>query len=405
MAEAKRLFGPTVEELNAQLKADQSAFMERAAQLGPDYAAGAGVGSLLGGVVSKMFGIENPQLKKARTLEEIQKKIRADNPGLTDKGAYYDIAASYLAEIPGFENEVMQAQEMANEYRLSEEGRALDTEFKQAQIGKLRAEAEAELLPKAYKPASGVGQLYADLDYATSTGNTAAVASIKKKIAEEEKGKEVTPQNKIDNLILEGLIKQTGGDEIKAANLFEDAKFNKELRKAAAGAGNSLDKALTVLLETNKAKEKETAIRALDTKSYKDDLAARLSETYTGLEGNEEANVLSMTTDHTNAKKHAIRLGLSYEEAEAYADARIEAGIQEVKGAYYGTNKVYKKAPLAKIDGASAALQTPAKDKAKGELPAGSRAGQKVMSGPNAGKYEVLDTSGKLIGYADQGTK
>jgi hypothetical protein len=299
----------------------------------------------------------------------------------------------------------MQAQEMANEYRLSEEGRALDTEYKQAQIGKLRAEAEAELLPKAYKPASGVGQLYADLDYATSTGNTAAVASIKKKIAEEEKGKEVTPQNKIDNLILEGLIKQTGGDEIKAANLFEENKFNKELRKAAAGAGNGLEKALTVLVETNKAKEKENAIKNLDSKSYKDDLKARLSETYTGLEGNEEANVLSMATDHTNAKKHAIRLGLEPDEAEAYADARIEAGIQEVKGAYYGTNKVYKKAPLAKIDGASAASQTPAKAKPSSSLPAGAVPGQKVMSGPNAGKYEVLDKNGKLIGYADQGTK
>jgi hypothetical protein len=404
MAESRRLFGPTVDELNAQLKADQAAYLERANQLGPDAMAGAALGNILGGVVGKVFGIENPALKKARTLEEIQKKIRADNPGLTDKGAYYDIASSYLADA-GYENEAMQAQEMANEYRLSEEGRALDTEYKQAQIGKLRAEAEAELLPKAYKPASGVGQLYADLDYATSTGNTAAVASIKKKIAEEEKGKEVTPQNKIDNLILEGLIKQTGGDEIKAANLFEENKFNKELRKAAAGAGNGLEKALTVLVETNKAKEKENAIKNLDSKSYKDDLKARLSETYTGLEGNEEANVLSMATDHTNAKKHAIRLGLEPDEAEAYADARIEAGIQEVKGAYYGTNKVYKKAPLAKIDGASAASQTPAKAKPSSSLPAGAVPGQKVMSGPNAGKYEVLDKNGKLIGYADQGTK
>ena len=175
MAESRRLFGPTVDELNAQLKADQAAYLERANQLGPDAMAGAALGNILGGVVGKVFGIENPALKKARTLEEIQKKIRADNPGLTDKGAYYDIASSYLADA-GYENEAMQAQEMANEYRLSEEGRALDTEYKQAQIGKLRAEAEAELLPKAYKPASGVGQLYADLDYATSTGNTAEVA-------------------------------------------------------------------------------------------------------------------------------------------------------------------------------------------------------------------------------------
>ena len=400
MAESKRLFGPTVEELNAQLRDDQAAFMERANQLGPSYAAGAGVGSLLGGVVSSVFGIENPALKKARTLEEIQKRIRADNPGLTDKGAYYDIAASYLADA-GFDNEAMQAQEMATEFRTSQEDKALDTEYKQAQIGNLRSEAEARLLPKEYKPASGVGQLYADLDNAIASNNTAAVTSIKKKIAEEEKGKEVNPQNKIDSLILEGLIKQTGGDEIKAANLFEENKFNKELRKAAAGSDNGLSKALEILVETNKAKEKETAIKNLDTKGYKDDLKARLSETYTGLEGNEEANVLSMTTDHINAKKHAIRLGLKYEEAEAYADARIQAGIQEVKGAYFGTNKVYKKAPLAKIPGVSTqpAAETPAKSDTG--LPPGSKAGKKVTSGPYAGKFEVFDSKGVLIGYTD----
>jgi hypothetical protein len=299
----------------------------------------------------------------------------------------------------------LEAMNMANEWRISQEDKALDTEYKQAQIGNLRSEAEARLLPKEYKPASGVGQLYADLDNAIASNNTAAVTSIKKKIAEEEKGKEVTPQNRIDSLILEGLIKQTGGDEIKAANLFEENRFNKELQKEAAGSGNGLAKALEILVETNKAKEKETAIKNLDTKGYKDDLKARLSETYTGLEGNEEANVLSMATDHTNAKKHAIRLGLKEDEAEAYADARIEAGIQEVKGAYFGTNKVYKKAPLAKIDGATATAPSPAKAKASAGLPPGSKAGKKVTSGPNAGKVEVLDKSGKLIGYADQGTK
>lgn len=77
-------------------------------------------------------------------------------------------------------------------------------------------------------------------------------------------------------------------------------------------------------------------------------------------------------------------------------------GIQETPGRLYGTNKSYKSSPLTKIQGAPAA-ETPAK--VKSELPAGARAGQKVMSGPNAGKVEVLDSSGKLIGYADQGTK
>jgi hypothetical protein len=401
---ADTLFGPTPAELEALLRADKQAFLDRAATVSPAYSAGAGVGNLLGGVVSSIFGLENPELKKARVMQEIQKKIRTENPGLTDKGAYYDIAASYLDEA-GLSEDAFKAQNLANEYRVAQEDRALNTEYKQAQIGNLESEAQARLLPKAYKAASSIGQLKQDRANFLAQGDTESVADIDKAIAAEQAGKAVTPQNKIDGLILEGLIKQTGGDEIKAANLFEENKFNKELRKAAAGAGNGLDKALTVLFETNKAKEKETAVKNLDTKSYKDDLAARLSETYTGLEGNEEANVLNMTTDHINAKKYALKRGYNEDEAEDYANKRIEAGIQEVKGAYYGTNKVYKKAPMPKIDIAPTSSETPAKDKARSELPAGARAGQKVMSGPNAGKYEVLDKNGKLLGYADQGTK
>lgn len=404
MAESRRLFGPTVEELNAQLKADQAAYLERANQLGPDAMAGAALGNLLGGVVGKVFGIENPQLKQARVMQEIQKKLRAENQGTMDKGSYYDQAAYYFDEA-GMPDKALEAMEMANEWRTSQEDKALDTEYKQAQIGNLKSEAEARLLPKPYEAASPVGKLRADLAYAKSIGDDDTVKAIEAEIKTETEGKAVTPQNKIDSLILEGLIKQTGGDEIKAANLFEENKFNKELRKAAAGSDNGLSKTLEILVETNKAKDKETAIKNLDTKGYKDDLKARLSETYTGLEGNEEANVLSMTTDHINAKKHAIRLGLNDDEAEAYADSRIQAGIQEVKGAYYGTNKVYKKAPLAKIPGTS--TQPAAETSAKSDtgLPPGSKAGKKVMSGPNAGKVEVLDKSGKLIGYADQGTK
>lgn len=349
---AETLFGPTPEDLQRQYYNDRQSYLDRAAQLGPSQSAGAAIGTLLGGVVGSIFGIENPELKEARVMQDIQKKLRAANQGTMDKGSYYDQAAYYFDEA-GMPTKALEAMNMANEWRISQEDKALDTEYKQAQIGNLRSEAEARLLPKEYKPASGVGQLYADLDNAIASNNTAAVTSIKKKIAEEEKGKEVTPQNRIDSLILEGLIKQTGGDEIKAANLFEENRFNKELQKEAAGSGNGLAKALEILVETNKAKEKETAIKNLDTKGYKDDLKARLSETYTGLEGNEEANVLSMTTDHINAKKHAIRSGLSEEDAEDYANKRIEAGIQEVKGNWYGSNKVYTKVPLAKIPGAS----------------------------------------------------
>jgi hypothetical protein len=365
---ANTLFGPTPEDLQKQYYADRQAYLDRAAQLGPSQSAGAAIGTLLGGVVGSIFGIENPELKKARVMQDIQKRIRAENPGLTDKGAYYDIVASYLDEA-GLSDKAFEAQNLANEYRVSQEDKALNTEYKQAQIGNLKSEAEARLLPKPYEAKSNVGKLRSDLAYAKSINDTETVKAIQAEIDTETAGKKLKPQEKADQVIYDALIKQYGGDETKAALAFNNISVEQKMKIAAAGAGNGLDKALTVLLETNKAKEKETAIKNLDTKGYKDDLKARLSETYTGLEGNEEANVLSMATDHTNAKKHAIKLGLSDDEAEAYANDRIQAGIQEIKGAYYGTNKVYKKAPLAKIPGVSTQPAAASESKGPAKVP------------------------------------
>jgi len=397
MAETKRLFGPTVEELNAQLKADQSAFMDRAAQLGPDYAAGAGVGSILGGVVGKMFGIENPALKKARTLEEIQKKIRADNPGLTDKGAYYDIAASYLADA-GYENEAMQAQDLATEYRLSEESRALDTRYKEAKTLNEESEAQARLMPKPYEVKSPIGKLRADLAYAKANGDTDTVKAIEAEIAAETQSKLPKIEDKVDKIIYEGLVKQYGGDVTKAANAFNRISVNQKKEIARAGAGDSLSKALQVLTKQSEVQDRQASIKTVDTKLYTENLSAQLNETYPDVSEAEQAKML---TDYKNAKKHALRSGYSEDEAEAYAEERISKGIMVEKGRFMDSS-VYKSSPLTKIQGTPAA-ETPAK--AKSELPAGARAGQKVMSGPNAGKVEVLDSSGKLIGYADQGTK
>ena len=95
---ADNLFGPTPEELQALLREDRQAFLDRAATVSPAYSAGAGVGSLLGGVVSSIFGLENEKVKEARVMQEIQKKLRAANQGTMDKGSYYDQAAYYFDE-------------------------------------------------------------------------------------------------------------------------------------------------------------------------------------------------------------------------------------------------------------------------------------------------------------------
>jgi hypothetical protein len=391
---ADTLFGPTPAELEALLRADKQAFLDRAATVSPAYSAGAGVGNLLGGVVSSIFGLENPELKKARVMQEIQKKIRIENPGLTDKGAYYDIAASYLDEA-GLSEDAFKAQNLANEYRIAQEDRTLNTEYKQAQIGNLESEAKARLLPKPYEVKSPIGKLRADLAYAKSIGDTDSVKAIEADIAAETQSKMPKVEDKVDKLIYEGLVKQYGGDETKAANAFSRITVNQKKEIQAAGAGESVSKALQMILENSKVQDKQTSIKNVDSKGNTETLSAQLNETYPDVTEAEQAKML---IDYKNAVKYGLRSNMTEDEAVAYADKRIADGIKIQKGRFMDST-VYKSTPLSKMPA------EPAKEKSGGELPPGSRVGQKVMSGPNAGKVEVLDTSGKLIGYADQGTK
>lgn len=386
MAESRRLFGPTVEELNAQLKADQAAYLERANQLGPDAMAGAALGNLLGGVVGKVFGIENPALKKARTLEEIQKKIRIENPGLTDKGAYYDIAASYLADA-GYENEAMQAQEMATEFRTSQEAKDLETRYTQAKIGNLESEAQARLAPKPYEAKSNIGKLRADLAYANSIGDTETVKAIQAEIDTETAGKKLKPQEKADQVIYDALVKQYDGDETKAALAFNEISVDQKMKVAAAGAGNSLDKALTVLLETTKARDKENAIKAVDSKNYSETVGDKLREMYPDLN---EADSNRLIIDYKNAKKKALKAGKEEDEAESFAEETVAKRITSKSGFLgLGGSQSYTK-PAAGVT-----LPPPAP-----ALPKDAKLGKIVTQGQYKGKREVY-SNGKLIGYSD----
>lgn len=383
---ADTLFGPTPEELQALLRADKQAFLDRAATVSPAYSAGAGVGNLLGGVVSSIFGLENPELKKARVMQEIQKKIRAENPGLTDKGAYYDIAASYFDEA-GLSEEAFKAQNLANEFRIAQEDRDVNTRLKQAQIGNLESEAQSRLLPKPYEAKSNVGKLRADLAYAKSIGDTETVKAIQAEIDTETAGKKLKPQEKADQVIYDALVKQYDGDETKAALAFNEISVDQKMKVAAAGAGNSLDKALTVLLETTKAKDKENAIKAVDSKNYSETVGDKLREMYPDLN---EADSNRLIIDYKNAKKKALKAGKEEDEAESFAEETVAKRITSKSGFLgLGGSQSYTK-PAAGVT-----LPPPAP-----ALPKDAKLGKIVTQGQYKGKREVY-SNGKLIGYSD----
>lgn len=147
MAETQSLFGPTPADLRAARQAQQAAFLERASQVNPAYSAGAGVGSVVGSIVGSVFGVENPELTKAKQMEEIQKEILAENPTISDQGMYYDVAASKFYD-RGYLKEFAEAKAKADAYRKEQLQLDLENRVKESQIEKNTAE-KASALPSA----------------------------------------------------------------------------------------------------------------------------------------------------------------------------------------------------------------------------------------------------------------
>lgn len=113
------VFGPTPEELQ-RLRAQQD--QERAmfaARVSPSFASGYGMGSLLGGVVANIFGIEDPELKKARDIKQIFNELSAE--GMTGDQAVMLDQLSYRLQEKGYGNESFTAASMANQARVNQQ--------------------------------------------------------------------------------------------------------------------------------------------------------------------------------------------------------------------------------------------------------------------------------------------
>lgn len=121
MAEKSLLgvFGPTPEELQklrAQQEQERSMFASR---ISPSYSAGYGLGTLLGGVVSSVFGLEDPELKKARDIKQIFNDLTAE--GMTGDQAVMLDQLSYRLQEKGYGNESFTAATMANQARVNQQ--------------------------------------------------------------------------------------------------------------------------------------------------------------------------------------------------------------------------------------------------------------------------------------------
>ena len=111
------LFGPSPEQLRQQRIEQSQILSQNAARISPYYGAGYGIGSAIGSVASALFGLEDPGIKRARTMQGVLTQAVSDLPEAerADSGKVLSRVSQLLAEVPGFERESMLAAMQGNQ--------------------------------------------------------------------------------------------------------------------------------------------------------------------------------------------------------------------------------------------------------------------------------------------------
>lgn len=147
------IFGPTPEELQklrAQQDQERSMFAARVSQ---PYSAGYGLGSLLGGVVANIFGIEDPELKKAKTVREAYNAVLERNNGQVGDRAVFMDQLQYelsqrgqgdLAAIAGLDAEQSRYDQEKRASELENQAYLRDNRESQTNLNKTRLIKEGQ---------------------------------------------------------------------------------------------------------------------------------------------------------------------------------------------------------------------------------------------------------------------
>ena len=212
------------------------------AQQGAQFALGDLGARKLGG----LFGIQDPELKKAAAFESILAETQQElgPEGLQNPELLYGTLASKLANA-GLQREAtmiaMEGQKAIQDYRLS--GAKMATE--QAQLAKAQQEKQPEIvrLQQARLAAIEAGDL-----------ETAAVieAQIVKNTNIPERN--MTPENQAEQAILNQFVNEAGGDVASGSMKFAQWKNKEKERVASASAGKTVVQVATGKAEDEFAK-------------------------------------------------------------------------------------------------------------------------------------------------------
>jgi hypothetical protein len=144
------LFGPTPEQLAELRRQQEQERVALAGRVSPSYSVGYGLGSLLTGVVGRLFNLQDPAIERASKIQAALKEV---NSSLTDEeranpALQYARVAQRFAQEDGLQNEAMKAQQMAAELGFDYEQRQADIAAKRATA--LKAQQDAMLKQQDY---------------------------------------------------------------------------------------------------------------------------------------------------------------------------------------------------------------------------------------------------------------
>jgi hypothetical protein len=193
------IFGPSPEQLQRQLQQAQQERSLFAARVSPSYSAGYGLGSLLEGVVSKVFGLEDPDLKKAKDVRQAYQSVLERSGGTVgDRGAFYDQMAYELGQM-GYGDMAGTSAMAADESRYQQMTRDEQIQnlqatraYKESLGEEVKARVEERNRMAAYNIGSGLKSLQDSPDLFTKAYSQ-AIPKLK------EMGIDTTPLEEADN--------------------------------------------------------------------------------------------------------------------------------------------------------------------------------------------------------------
>ena len=235
------LFGLPSEDVRKQIYQEQQDFNTQLANTyGNEYdRRNALLGGMVGNAVANLgagiFGVQDPRLKRATTLESILQTTQQElGQDVNNPAVLYPALQQRLAEA-GFSREAMQVGQVGQKAMQEAQLNQAKLATEQAQLLKAGQEKLPEIirLKQAYDQANAVGD--------TSTANVIG-AQIEKLVTIPEKV--MSPENKAQQAILNKYVREFGEEE--GAIKFEEWKNQLEQKKSAVqGTG-------TILSETGK---------------------------------------------------------------------------------------------------------------------------------------------------------